>query len=182
MLILAGNLGFDYHDFEGRWTLSPYEALFYHPSLRSLAITGAKVQTRWDYPPTSKAAPRPTQLEELQLLNCHISWSRLPEMLEYPRALKHFTLKGEAPKWASHGSRDHADRGQCIDVLRAHSSSKETLDLDLYLYWEEPMNLSDFTALKRLTISPQMLLGDEPEGQPRTAPVPRWEDILPAGL
>lgn len=72
-----------------------YEALFYHPGLRKLASTGADVLTRWDYLPTLEAAPRSTQLEELQILNCHIPCFRLHEMLQYPRALKHFTLKGD---------------------------------------------------------------------------------------
>ncbi|KAJ5091183.1 hypothetical protein NUU61_006053 [Penicillium alfredii] len=176
------NLGYDYYC-DGFWALDPYQALFYHSGLRKFAITGAKVQARWQYLPTQKAAPRSTQLEELQFLNCDIPSFELQEMLQYPRALKHFTLKGETPIQGSHGPRiGEPDRMNYINALHPHSSSLETLDLDLYREWEWPVKLHGFTALKQLTITPRMLIGDDPEGRPRAAAVPRWEDVLPSGL
>lgn len=103
-------------------------------------------------------------------------------MLQYPRALKRFTLKGEAPIPDFGGPLEGRGLGQCINVLKIHSSSIETLNLDLYTEGAEPIDLSGFTALKRLTISPRMLLGDDPKGWPGTAPVPHGKDFLPSSL
>ncbi|KAJ5775705.1 uncharacterized protein N7511_000716 [Penicillium nucicola] len=150
------NLGFDYRrDYE--WSLTPYELLFYHPDLTTVSITGAAVSAKWDYPDIHPPALRSTNLEELELLNCNISSQELELMLRYPRALKRFTLKGE-PTESKYGFRCESDRGKYIDVLQAHSSSLQRLDLDLYHDWDEEVDLTPFTALQSLTITPRMLL------------------------
>jgi hypothetical protein len=63
------------------------------------------------------------------------------------RALKVFLYKG-----ASMGnSIQHKENGgEYIQALETHASSLETLYLDLYLFWENPFDLSCFPALKRL--------------------------------
>lgn len=157
---LPGHLGFDYDNTdESTWILHPYEAVFFHPGLRSLTITGACVQTVWS---RLKGAPshRSTQLEELRLLNCDLAPHQLSEMLSYPRALKHFTFKGQSPDPIVTGPVREANRSAYIDALRIHASSLESLDLDLYYHWTEPINLTEFKALKKLRLSPRMLTGD----------------------
>lgn len=72
------------------------EAVFYHPGLRRISITGA-VFTGFSLNNSKRLAPasRSTQLEELILLNCDIGPEAISEILTYPRALKRFTFKGE---------------------------------------------------------------------------------------
>lgn len=84
-------------------------------------------------------------------------------MLSYPRALKHFTLKGQSPDPIITGPVREANRSAYIDALKMHASSLESLDLDLYYQWMEPIDLTEFKALKKLTISRRMLLGDGDE-------------------
>ncbi|KAJ5317461.1 hypothetical protein N7508_001969 [Penicillium antarcticum] len=153
------NLGFDYHrDYE--WTLTPYEALFYHPNLTTISITGAAVSAKWEYQHIHPPTLRSTNLEELELLNCNISSQELELMLRYPRALKCFTLKGE-PSESKYGFRCGSDRGKYIDVLKNHTSSLQILDLDLYHDWSEEIDLSPFTVLQSLAITPRMLLSSD---------------------
>lgn len=171
LIFLSGHLGFDFDTDEATWILHPYEAVFFHQGLRSLTITGACVQTPW---PRLSGAPahRSTQLEELRLLNCDVSPGQLSEMLSYPHALKHFTFKGQAPDPIVTGPAREANRSLYIDALKPHASSLESLDLDLYYPWREPISLRDFKALKRITISPWMLTGDGNEWGPGSGYLP----------
>lgn len=109
---------------------------------------------------------RSTPLEELHLLNCDLDTLSLSLILECPRALKHFTFKGQSPPMIFSPPFRDKNRGAYIDVLKSHASSLESLDLDLYDWWEEPINLSDFKVLKRLAISTWMLTGDGNETKP----------------
>lgn len=80
-------------------------------------------------------------------------------MLRYPRALKSFIMKGE-PAESKYGFKCGSDRSEYVKVLEAHSSSLQILDLDLYHNWPEEIDLSPFTTLQSLTITPRMLVGD----------------------
>lgn len=86
-------------------------------------------------------------------------------MLSFPRALKHFTFKGQSPDPIVTFPVREANRSAYIDALRIHASSLESLDLDLYYPWAEPIDLTEFKALKKLTLSPGMLTGDGRESQ-----------------
>jgi hypothetical protein len=182
VLTITVNLGFDYYrDYE--WSLTPYEALFYHSGLTTISITGAAVSAKWDYQDIHPPALRSTNLEELELLNCNISSQELELMLRYPRALKSFTLKGE-PAESKYGFTCGSDRGEYVDVLMAHSSSLQVLDLDLYYDWSEEIDLSPFTALESLTITPRMLVGDR-GGECKPAneiDLSHWGELLPPSL
>ncbi|KAJ6001929.1 hypothetical protein N7522_007156 [Penicillium canescens] len=176
------NLGFDYYrDYE--WSLTPYEALFYHSDLASISITGAAVSAKWDYQDIHPPALRSTKLEELELLNCNISSQELELMLRYPRALKSFTLKGE-PAESKYGFTCGSDRGEYVDVLKAHSSSLQVLDLDLSYDWSEEIDLSPFTALVSLTITPRMLVGDRggDKNPANEIDLSHWGELLPPSL
>ncbi|KAJ5855828.1 uncharacterized protein N7529_009772 [Penicillium soppii] len=72
------------------------------------------------------------------------------------RALKVFLYKG-----ASMGNsiQDKENGGEYIQALETHASSLETLYLDLYLFWENPFDLSCFPALKRLITGAKQLGG-----------------------
>lgn len=164
-LTSLGQLGFDFDNYdESTWILHPYEAVFFHPNLQSLTITGACVQTVWSRL-TGAPAARSTRLEELRLLNCDLSPRDLSEMLSYPRALKHFTFKGQSADPIVTGFVREANRSAYIDALKTHASSLESMDLDLYFPWPEPIDLTEFKALKKLTISRRMLVGDGNESQ-----------------
>ncbi|KAL1981458.1 hypothetical protein VTN96DRAFT_2630 [Rasamsonia emersonii] len=127
------DLGFDYeiNREDVWWNMYLKEAVFYHPGLRRISITGA-VFTGFSLNNSKRLAPasRSTQLEELILLNCDIGPEAISEILTYPHA------------------------------LRPHASSLEYLDLDLYFQYDESVDLSDFSALKHLTIHPEMLTED----------------------
>lgn len=98
-------------------------------------------------------------------MNCDLSPRQLSEILSYPRALKHFTFKGQSPDPIVTGPIRDPNRSAYIDALRMHASSLESLDLDLYYYWTEPIDLTEFTALKTLTTSRRMLVGDGNESE-----------------
>jgi hypothetical protein len=105
-------------------------------------------------------------------------------MLRFPRALKHFTLKGQGPDPIITPRFSESDRTEYLDALKPHASSLESLDLDLDLDWEDPLDMRDFVALKRLTITPRMVIGDdteeeELEGRTRFTP---WKELLPQSL
>lgn len=180
MLTATGNLGYDYQE-KRSWPLDPYETLFYHPGLESLRITGAQVQTRWTHLPAHPPPPRSTHLQDLRLLNCDIPPEAIVEMLQYPRALKHFTLKGQATE-TTIGPFRGDDRSEYIDALRPHSSTLETLDLDFLVDWEDSINLSTFTALKSLTIAPRILVGEDTDGLANVTAASRWQELLPPNL
>ena len=114
---------------------------------------------------TGAPARRSTRLKELRLLNCDLSPSHLSEMLSYPRELKHFTFKGQSADPIVTGFVREANRSAYIDALKLHTSSLESMDLDLYFPWPEPIDLTEFKALKKLTISRRMLVGDGNESQ-----------------
>ncbi|KAJ5805110.1 hypothetical protein N7474_010997 [Penicillium riverlandense] len=173
------HIGFDLGHFQ-TWYLFPYEELLFHPSLQSLTFSGAAVQTSSRQPQT----PRSTQLEELRFLNCDLHASELADMLRFPRALKHFTLKGQGPDPIITPRFSESDRTEYLDALKPHALSLESLDLDLDLDWEDPLDMRDFVALKRLTITPRMVIGDDTEeeelnGRTRFTP---WKELLPQSL
>lgn len=105
-------------------------------------------------------------------------------MLRFPRGLKHFTLKGEGPDPIITPRFNESDRSEYLDALKPHALSLESLDLDLDLDWEDPLDMRDFVALKRLTIAPRMVIGDDTEeeelnGRTRFTP---WKELLPQSL
>ncbi|KAJ5604644.1 hypothetical protein N7510_009798 [Penicillium lagena] len=173
------HIGFDVGHLQ-TWYLFPYEGLLYHPGLRSLTFSGAAVQTSSQQPQTTRS----TQLEELRFLNCDLHASELADMLQFPRALKHFTLKGQGPDPIITPRFSESDRTEYLDALKPHALSLESLDLDLDLDWEDPLDMRDFVALKRLTITPRMAIGDDTEeeeldGRTRFTP---WKELLPQSL
>lgn len=182
MLTTAGNLSIDYSRNEGVWQLEPYYALLAHTGLQTLTISGANFCL---FPP-GPTSPRYTQLQELRLLNCGIPSQTLNQMLQYPQRLKHLTLKGQrkndidAPRGFN-----TIDRSEYIDGIKAHLLSLETLDLDLHYEWGGSIDLRDFKALKKLTIKPRMVIGDEMGNTGyaiKTVSATRWRDLLPPNL
>lgn len=140
------------------WELDTRESLFFHHELRGMSLTGARFD-EFFLPHHHKAAPRSTPLEELVLLMCDITPEGLSELLTYPRALKHFTFKGEChfkPKKLS------PNRAAYLNALMPHRLSLKSLDLDLYYQpCNEGVDLHEFSMLEELTIDPRMLKGDD---------------------
>lgn len=181
VLTTAGNLSNDY-DEPYCWVFSPYQALLTHTGLQTLAISGANVQLEWNHHPSNT---RYTQLRELRLLNCDISSGGLAELLRHPRSLKYLTLKGQAKDVIDLPTARDSDRSGYIDAIKTHCSSLETLDLDLYEEWGDPIDLSDFQSLKKLTTAPRMLIGDDTivgGCRTKTAPAACWRGLLPPNL
>ncbi|CAI7614928.1 unnamed protein product [Penicillium glandicola] len=78
-----------------RWILNPIDAAFFHAGLENLTLSHCIIRTHNQNAP--KGTPtRSTSLESLMLLDCEISASGLARLMEYPRALKSFTIKGES--------------------------------------------------------------------------------------
>lgn len=128
------------------------------------------------------AALRSTRLEELTLLNCDLHAWDIENMLRYPRDLKHFTIKGQEER-TDLGIFCDLDRRPYIDALRAQSSSLETLDLDIqYEHTKESIDLSHFSALQSLTISPRMVIGDIEQYWLKEASTLEWAKLLPTNL
>ncbi|KGO61790.1 hypothetical protein PEX1_025260 [Penicillium expansum] len=163
----------------------PQETL---PALRSVTLS-LDYGYEWSFPLGSYGvllhhpAPfRSTRLQELRLLNCDIKARDIEEMLRYPHQLKHFTIKGQEER-SELGCFGDSNRQLYIDALRSHSSSLETLDIDLQFdEWKEPMDLSNFSALQSLTISPRMLIGDNGCFWLKPASTLDWAKLLPSNL
>jgi hypothetical protein len=132
------------------------EAIFHHPGLRKLCITGSffllgdALLPRTNY--------RHTALEELTILNCSVYPSVLAKMLELPAALKRFTFRSCAldPDQPSHP--DDQDYAIAVEVQR---DSLEFMDYDPYWGHEEETDFSILHRLKHLTTTLSALVGRE---------------------
>ncbi|KAJ5358172.1 hypothetical protein N7541_005330 [Penicillium brevicompactum] len=172
-------LSLDYgHEWE--FSVGSYGYLLHHPGLEKLTIAGAAFQM--GTLDKLRVPFRSTSLQALALLNCALNARHLKDMLLYPLQLKHFTMKGQEERYIYGPFRDF-DRRLYIDALRSHASSLETLDIDLqYGHTEEPIDLSEFSALLSLTISPRMLIGDNQEFWLKDASTSDWAKLLPSNL
>lgn len=175
--MLSGHIGSDYDHNEhnpkmdGRCLPIFNEALFYHPGLRKLCITGATCQMSQSSPIPSKLSTSP--LEELTLLNCVIDPFDLQTALEYPKALKRFTFRG--PR--SQEMLDHEGETQCyIQSALEHASSLEYIDYDLYWGGDEETDFGELVRLKHLTTTLATLTGRE------CLELDPLDDILPPSL
>ncbi|KAJ5130412.1 uncharacterized protein N7515_006451 [Penicillium bovifimosum] len=129
------------------------EAIFRHPGLRVLCITGATFQLVLD--PSHLLRHTNTQLEDLTLLNCVIEDRDLMYLLECPRALKRFTFRAtRIPD--SDGYQPENDYTQ---ALLKHQDSLEYIDYDLYWGSDDLTYFSIFTKLKHLTVTLSSLAG-----------------------
>lgn len=57
-----------------------------------------------------------------------------------------------------------------------------TLDIDLYQFHEEPLDLSGFKSLQFLTISPRMVVGDDEDAYLKHLSSSKWSNLLPPNL
>ncbi|KAJ5773413.1 hypothetical protein N7457_008309 [Penicillium paradoxum] len=147
------------------------EALFRHPGLRQLCVTGAFFQISTSRP--SPSAMASTQLEELTLLNCKIDPSDLGGLLEYPQALKRFTFRG--PRIEDLVDPEGQPRGYVESVL-AQARSLEFMDYDLYWGGDEDADFGELTNLKHLTTTLSTLAGKD------CLELNAEDDILPSSL
>ena len=158
VLIDIVTLSLDYVH-ESEFGVGSYGSLFHHPGLERLTIVGAQFQVR--SLDESLTSFRSTRLRELALLNCDLTPRDLKNMPRYPCQLKHFTMKGQEEEASAQWLVGESNRQLYIESLRSKYSSLKPLDLDLqYNEWEDPMDLSNFSALQSLTILPQMLIGN----------------------
>ncbi|KAJ5960322.1 uncharacterized protein N7479_007472 [Penicillium vulpinum] len=147
------------------------EALFFHPGLRKLCVTGAVFQiTQSNLLPTRLST---SPLEELTLLNCVISPLDLQNALEYPEALKRFTFRG--PR-----SQDMIDpEGEPLSYIHSlltHEGSLEYVDYDLYWGGDEETDFGELVRLKHLTTTLATLTGRE------CIELDPLDDILPPNI
>ncbi|CAI7643176.1 unnamed protein product [Penicillium crustosum] len=146
------------------------EALFCHPGLKKLCITGATFRmSQSGLAPTTSKSP----LEELTLLNCIMNPFDLQTVLEHPAALKRFTFRG--PR--SQKMLDPEDEAQCyIQSVLAHDNSLEYIDYDLYWGGDEETDFGELVRLKHLTTTLATLTGGE------CIELDPADDILPPNL
>ncbi|KAJ5550956.1 hypothetical protein N7461_005654, partial [Penicillium sp. DV-2018c] len=121
------------------------EAIFRHPGLRTLCITGATFH-RASYP---KLTHTDTPLQELTLLNCPIEVPDLTRLLQFPKALKKITLR--PPRVGD--DEDYVTETDYPSALHKHRHSLEYIDYELYWGGDDMANFSSFTNLKHLTIA-----------------------------
>ncbi|CAG8888142.1 unnamed protein product [Penicillium egyptiacum] len=170
------HIGSDYnHDehntkMDGRCLPRFNEALFRHPSLLKLCITGATFQiSHSSLPSTLSTSP----LEELTLLNCVINPFDLQAVLEYPTALKRFTFRG--PR--SLEMVDTEGDTQCyIQSALSHQNSLEYIDYDLYWGGDVDTDFGELVRVKHLTTTLATLAGRE------CIELDPVDDILPPNL
>lgn len=174
--MLSGHIGSDYDHNEknpkmdGRCLPIFNEALFCHPGLKKLCITGATFRmSQSGLAPTTSKSP----LEELTLLNCIMNPFDLQTVLEHPAALKRFTFRG--PR--SQKMLDPEDEAQCyIQSVLAHDNSLEYIDYDLYWGGDEETDFGELVRLKHLTTTLATLTGGE------CIELDPADDILPPNL
>ncbi|KAJ5504423.1 hypothetical protein N7463_007297 [Penicillium fimorum] len=133
------------------------EALFRHPGLRKLCVTGAtfKISQSGLLSPMLSTPP----LEELTILNCIINQLDLREALAYLLALKRFTFRGPRPQVEMI---DHAGHPLCYILLAFPlENSLEYMDYDIYWGTDEETYFSIFDNLKHLTTTLTTLTGRE---------------------
>ncbi|CAI7609952.1 unnamed protein product [Penicillium discolor] len=146
------------------------EALFCHPVLRKLCITGATFRmSQSGLVPTISKSP----LEELTLLNCTINPFDLQTVLEHPAALKRLTFRG--PR--SQEMLDPEEESHCyIQSALVHENSLEYIDYDLYWGGDEETDFGELVRLKHLTTTLATLTGRE------CIELDPADDILPPNL
>ncbi|OQE46754.1 hypothetical protein PENCOP_c001G08492 [Penicillium coprophilum] len=170
------HIGSDYnHDehnpkMDGRCLPVFDEALFSHPGLRKLCVTGAIFQLSQSILPVLTTS---SPLEELTLLNCIINPSDLETALGYPKALKRFTFRG--PR--SQEMVDPVGETLCyVHSTLMHDSSLEYMDYDLYWGGDEETDFGELVRLKHLTTTLATLTGRE------CIELDPADDILPPNL
>ncbi|KAJ6137703.1 hypothetical protein N7471_004189 [Penicillium samsonianum] len=176
---IPGSLGHD-SSLWHRWILKPVDTAFFHSGLESLALSHCVIRGHRQNIPKNTPT-RSTSLKSLMLLNCEISTSGLARLMEYPRALESFTFKGE-----SRGNEEDMHQGYTrqmyVEALQAQSSSLEKLNLDIYMPWGKMINLTSFSVLKELTVTPSHLAGSRHGSEyldHKTAPM---RGLLPPSL
>ncbi|EKV07309.1 hypothetical protein PDIG_64660 [Penicillium digitatum PHI26] len=168
------HIGTDYdHDennpkMDGRCLPVVNEALFCHPGLRKLCITGAAFRLSRS---ASSLTLSKSPLEDLTLLNCVINPFDLQTALEYPAALKRFTFRG--PR-----SEDMMEEEpECyIQSALSHYSSLEYIDYDLYWGADDETDFVELARLQHLTTTIATLAGRE------CIELDPTDDILPPNL
>ncbi|KAJ5699459.1 hypothetical protein N7536_002472 [Penicillium majusculum] len=152
---------YDYNEnnpkMDGRYLPIVNEALFRHPALRKLCVTGAtfKISQSGLLPSMLSTPP----LEELTLLNCIINQLDLREALANLTALKRFTFRGPRPQVEMI---DHTGHPLCYILLAFPlDNSLEYMDYDIYWGTDEETCFSVFDNLKHLTTTLTTLTGRE---------------------
>ncbi|KAJ5834934.1 hypothetical protein N7447_000960 [Penicillium robsamsonii] len=170
------HIGSDYnHDehnpkMDGRCLPVFDDALFSHPGLRKLCVTGATFQLSQSiFPLIGESSP----LEELTLLNCIIHPSDLQTALEYPKALKRFTFRG--PRSEDMVGSD-GEPLSYVESTLGHENSLEYMDYDLYWGGDEETDFGELVHLKHLTTTLATLTGAE------CLELDPADDILPPNL
>ncbi|KAJ5500502.1 hypothetical protein N7453_009553 [Penicillium expansum] len=176
---ILGVLGHDSSVWE-LWKIKPVYAALIHPSLENLTLTHCAIKAHTQN--RHKNGPlHPTPLKRLWLLNCRIGATRLAEIMKYPRALKHITFKCEARGFQTDIHRIQT-RQRYVEAIKLQSSSLESLDLDIYLPWGKRTNLTSFSLLRDLTITPSHLAGNPTDDDyPEYSAVPMI-GLLPPSL
>ncbi|KGO71837.1 hypothetical protein PITC_028400 [Penicillium italicum] len=145
------------------------EAVFCHPGLRKLCITGAAFRMSHSDPEVTLSR---SPLEELTLLNCVINPSDLQIALEHPAGLKRFTFRGPRPE-----DIDPEEETDCyIQSALKHVSSLEYIDYDLYWGGDVETDYGELVCLKHLTTTLATLAGRE------CIELDPLDDILPPNL
>jgi hypothetical protein len=155
---LVGVLGHN-ADYNQRLFFGPDVLALCHPKVECLTLIAFTIDGQLGWNHEQETPTRSTCLESLILLNCDISPFHLAEVLTFPRALKHFTFKGMKLDRDRYFIMERRARALYVEALSTHASSLETLDFDISFMLPEPIDLSCFTALKRLTIGLPQLVG-----------------------
>jgi hypothetical protein len=151
----TGSLFYQRED-NGYWDLQENIHIFSHPTLESLTIRRAKLDRRGF---VGVEQPSETSLTTLHLIECDINDEALSELLLFPDALKHISIKHvEHPNPPLEESSD--DTEDYILALRSADHSLETISIDFpTLTSESPLKLRAFEQVKSLEIRHHQLFG-----------------------
>lgn len=130
--------------------------LLAHPTLKRITLCGAEITCS-----TAGLPKRTTALLELVLLCCDFSSITLASILSAPKSLRRLTMKGP-PRNLPYPRYLLVDAPPYIAEMKAHRSSLELIDFDLFNITESSGLLLDFrpfTALQHLVIRPEVLYG-----------------------
>lgn len=165
------------------WYFSSRQTVLLHPTLQNLSIVAAIISDLRSETLSYIKKPwfNPTSLETLNLLCCDVSPQSLREMLQFPKALKNFTLRGSP--WTTRWEFFLTDRVGIVDVLKTQAHSLLNLELDFYLRTNCPaLDFRDFKCLQQLTIDPKVLRGDHYTQSPEAEEHLRKHCHLPRSL
>jgi hypothetical protein len=146
------------------WDLQENIHIFSHPTLESLVIRRAKLDSRGF---VSIERPHETALKKLHLIECDINDDALSDVLEFPEGLTEFVMT-QLPEPSPPLEESTDNIGDYIIALSSQGPTLETVTIDFpTLTGRRPLRMRDFEVLKTLRINWDYQLFGKSSKKPR---------------